>query len=364
MLAPEILAHVMTPALLVDLVAVRTNLERLIAMAGVERLRPHVKTSKLTRVFRELHDAGLRRFKCATTREAEQLLRVVEAGADILVAYPHQGPALERLGTLAARHPRVHLSVLSEDPGHVDRVPSALGIFVDINVGMNRTGIPVDQPDRIERVVNAAQLRFRGIHAYEGHVHAGSLAERRAACHAAYEPLVALMHRLEDRFLVPELVTSGTPSFSSALDYEPFRSLGAVHRVSPGTVVYDDLQVDACEELDFVPAATVLTRVVSHPLEGIVTLDAGSKSLAAEAGDPCAAVLDHPHLVPLRPSEEHLPCRIVDGKAPPLGAVLRLEPRHVCPTVNLASEAIVWDGERCSVEPVSSRAHELWFAPT
>ena len=42
------------------------------------------------------------------------------------------------------------------------------------------------------------------------------------------------------------------------------------------------------------PAALVLTRVVSHPAPDLATCDAGSKSIAAEAGDPCAEVLHVP----------------------------------------------------------------------
>ncbi len=354
------LAKVITPALLIDLTAVQRNVDRLVAMAGLERLRPHVKTSKLVRTFELLHASGLRRFKCATTREAEYLLSVVEDGADVLVAYPHQGPALLRLAALADAHPGVRLALLTEDADHARAVPDELGLFVDVNIGMNRTGVPVDRVETIERIVNAAGHRFRGVHAYEGHVHAGTTEERRAQCRAAYEPLMATMLRLEERFVVPELVTSGTPSFAAALAYEPFTTLTAVHRVSPGTVVYDDLRTDDCEELDFESAAQVVARVVSHPAPGMLTLDAGSKAIDAAAGDPCAAVLGHPELTALTPSEEHLPCR-VDGAPLPLGTAVRLVPKHVCPTVNLAESALVWDGEALTVAPVSSRAHDLWL---
>jgi D-serine deaminase-like pyridoxal phosphate-dependent protein len=91
-----------------------------------------------------------------------------------------------------------------------------------------------------------------------------------------------------------------------------------------------------------------------------VTCDAGSKSIAAEAGDPCAFVLGHPELVPLRPSEEHLPLSVRSGPLPPRGTELLLVPRHVCPTVNLAEQAIlVENGEVREIAPVSARAHDL-----
>ena len=44
-------------------------------------------------------------------------------------------------------------------------------------------------------------------------------------------------------------------------------------------------------EVTLVPAAVVLTRVVSRPVDDVVTCDAGSKAVATDAGDPCAVVL-------------------------------------------------------------------------
>ena len=112
--------------------------------------------------------------------------------------------------------------------------------------------------------------------------------------------------------------------------------------------------------LDLRPAALVFSRIVSHPRHDIATCDAGSKSIAAELGDPCAFVLGHPELLALTPSEEHLPFRVRSGSAPRRGTELLLVPRHVCPTVNLAEQAILIEGgDVIEVVPVSARAHDL-----
>ena len=155
---------------------------------------------------------------------------------------------------------------------------------------------------------------------------------------------------------------SGTPTFAIPFEHAGLRALaGTTLRVSPGTVVYHDLMTEQnVPDLDLLPAAIVLTRVVSHPAEGLVTCDAGSKSIAAEAGDPCAFVLGHPGLNALRPSEEHLPLEVVRGERPSRGSVLMLVPRHVCPTVNLADEAILIENGRLrEIVAVAARAHEL-----
>jgi len=132
--------------------------------------------------------------------------------------------------------------------------------------------------------------------------------------------------------------------------------------VSPGTVIYCDTtslaQLPA--EYEYLPATVVMTRVVSHPAPGMVTCDAGHKTVSADAGVPTCVVLGHPELEPLAPSEEHLPMRVADGAVvPAIGEFLYLVPRHVCPTVNNFDDAvIVSDRKLIAVEPVSSRGRE------
>jgi D-serine deaminase-like pyridoxal phosphate-dependent protein len=316
-------------------------------------------------------DAGVRYFKCATVREARCLLTVLEerevTGADLLIAYPLQGPSLTVAGDLAAEFPATHLAVLSEDPLHVPQVPQNLGIFVDINPEMNRTGIPLTDYQSISAVAEAAGERFRGLHFYDGHIHDDNAAERCTASHALYDQISSTIRALADDGLAcGELVTSGTPTFQYALDYPDFAGgkIGdgdVIHRVSPGTVVFHDFQYDALlEDLELQPAAMLLSRVISHPQTDLVTCDAGSKSIASEAGHPVAFVLDRPELVAKPPSEEHLPLQCTSGDKPKRGETLLLIPKHVCPTVNLAEQALLVrsDGTAEVIE-ITARAHDL-----
>ena len=368
-LAEEFSRRVSTPALVIYIDFVRENLNRVIELLDgrVDRWRPHVKTTKLPPVFIELARAGVRGFKCATLREADQLSLALAqegvVGADILVAYPLIGPALEGLGRLASARPETRFSVLCEDPAAVESVADEIDLFVDVNSGMDRTGVPLEDRSRVLAIARRAAGRFRGVHFYDGHLTQPDLDERRRAIFACYDRLAELVAFLtESRVRVAEVVTSGTPSFLGALEYRGFDAHpDTVHRLSPGTVVFHDLRSEEENSgLLLKPAALLLTRVVSHPRDDLVTCDAGSKSIAAEAGDPCALVLGHPELVPLRPSEEHLPLSVRSGPLPARGTELLLVPRHVCPTVNLAEQAIlVENGEVREIAPVSARAHDL-----
>ncbi len=364
----DVLVELLTPALVVDLGRVRANVRRVLELCGgAQRWRPHVKTAKIPVVQVELARAGLRRFKCATTREVAVLLDVLVgegvADADVLVAYPHAGPALGRLAQLAREHPTASVAVLVEDAEAAAEVPDELGLFVDVNPGMDRTGRPLSERAEILEAARAAGARLRGLHFYDGHRHDADVAERTRLAHAGFDELVELCAMFAREGLdLGEVVTSGTPSFPAALEYDRWQDLApAAHRVSPGTVVYHDLRSEELgPELGLAPAACVLARVVSRPRSGRVTLDAGSKALAAEAGDPCAVVVGWPGLRPRTPSEEHLPVDVVEGPAPRRGDVLALVPRHVCPTVNLAEEALILDaGRPVGVASVRARAHEL-----
>lgn len=373
-LSTELMARVMTPALIIYADKVEHNVQAMLAYMGgdASRWRPHLKTTKSPYVYGVLIDAGVRHFKCATVREARCVLEVLaERGvtdADLLIAYPLQGPALAVAGELAGAFPATRMSVLSEDPLHVPQVPQNLGIFIDINPGMNRTGVPLTEYQHISAVAKAAGERFRGLHFYDGHVHDDNAAERRAVTHALYKEVsIALEMLAADGLVCEELITSGTPTFRYALDYPEFAGgrIGdseVVHRVSPGTVVFHDFQYDALlEDLELQPAAMLLTRVISHPQTDLVTCDAGSKSIAADAGHPVAFVLGRPDLVAKPPSEEHLPLLCTSGNKPERGDVLLLIPRHVCPTVNLAEQALLVKADgTAEVIDITARAHDLF----
>jgi D-serine deaminase-like pyridoxal phosphate-dependent protein len=358
---------ILTPALLLypDQIAANIASTLNLLSGDANRCRLHIKTAKLSYTLKMLRDRGVRNFKCATTLE---LLVACRSGAeDVLLAYPAMGANARRAQEIAQEFPNVCISVLAENEAQFPQWRATrVGIFLDINPGMNRTGI--DQSDTskvvtLARAITNASLEFCGLHYYDGQY--GSLAEpeRTQAAHRGYDHLLKLINELEHSGIqVPEIVTAGTPTFPCSLSYEPFRRGNFIHRVSPGTIIYCDAsslhQLPA--EYGYRPAALVLTRVVSHPHPGIVTCDAGHKTVSADAGIPTCTVLGHPELTPLSPSEEHLPMAVKEGAAAPqIGEPLYLLPRHVCPTVNNFNDALlVRNGTIESTEPVSARGRE------
>jgi D-serine deaminase-like pyridoxal phosphate-dependent protein len=357
---------VLTPALLVYPEMIDGNITRTLELLGgqPDRWRAHLKTAKLGYTLRLMVERGLQCFKCATTLE---LITACENGAaDVMVAYPMMGANARRLCEIAGQFPEVRVSVLAEDEEQLRQwTGSRVGVFLDINPGMNRTGIEQNQKDKVVRLARRAgeaQLEFRGLHYYDGQYGSTPEPERTVAAHAGYDRLLELVDEIERNGVrVPEVVTAGTPTFPSSLSYESFHRTSFIHRVSPGTIVYCDATCLAQlpREYGYAPAVMVLSRVVSHPFEDILTCDAGHKAVSADAGVPTCVIVGHPELTPRSPSEEHLPMQVKTPPGPMLGEALYLLPRHVCPTVNnFDSALLVRDGRIVSVEKVSSRGRE------
>jgi D-serine deaminase-like pyridoxal phosphate-dependent protein len=358
--------RVLTPALLIYPAIVDANIAATVRHLGgqPDRWRPHVKTAKLESTMRQCVNQGVRNFKCAITLE---LLTVCAAGAsDVLVAHACSGPKAVRVREIAEAYPDVIISAVVEHSGQLAAWPDRqIGLFIDVNPGMDRTGI--DQAN-VEGVVQLAQqivqagFPFRGLHYYDGQHAQLDLQERKQVAEAGYRQLMVLVGALRAQHMpVPEIVTSGTPTFVTGNEFPGFEDASSVHRVSPGTLVYNDLKSLAqLPNLGFQAAAMVATTVISHPTPDVITCDAGHKTMSVDAGVPNCAVLGHPDLEPLGPSEEHLPIRVKPGAyRPKIGEVLRLIPRHVCPMVNNFDHALlIRDGHMPEVVSVTARGRE------
>lgn len=358
---------VRTPALAIYSDIVDSNIAVTLRLLGgdANRWRPHVKTSKLALIMRRLVECGIENFKCSTSLE---LATVCEAGArDVLLAYPVAGANARRVRDLSGQFPSVRISALVESQQQIKAwAGSGIGLFVDVNPGMDRTGIEQDRVDEIvqlARAIGAAGLVFRGVHYYDGHLSSLELPNRERAAHRGYDQLMQIVGALAgDGIEAAEVITAGTPAFPSTLSYLRFNNAPFIHRASPGTVVYGDCSslAQLPEDYGYHPAAVVISTVVSHPSERRVTCDAGHKAVSADAGAPTCAVLGRAGLLPLKPSEEHLPIDVAPGEEiPAIGETLYLVPRHVCPTVNNFDHALMVEGgEIARVERVSARGRE------
>ena len=164
--------EVLTPALVVYPDILASNIAQTLQQLGgdSDRWRAHIKTAKLAYTLRMLVERGVRNFKCATTLE---LLVVCRSGAaDVLLAFPVMGANARRVREIADQFPDIRISVLAENEAQVLQWQGGtVGVFVDINPGMNRTGVEQGHGSKVVRLVRGigeAGLEFRGLHYYDG----------------------------------------------------------------------------------------------------------------------------------------------------------------------------------------------------
>jgi D-serine deaminase-like pyridoxal phosphate-dependent protein len=357
-----------SPALLVYRERVEENLRRLVSVAGgTDRLRPHVKTHKVAWIVQAQLAQGITRFKCATIAEAEM---TAQAGAtDVLLAYQPVGPNVERLRALTERFPAIRFSAVVDNEGTARTISDAfanrqrpIDLLIDLDTGMHRSGI-APEADAARLYATLGRLpgvRPGGLHAYDGHLRDADPAARRAKCDEAFAPVARLAEALRtDGLPVPRVVAGGTPTF-------PFHAAREDVECSPGTCVYWDAgYASGLPDLDFLPAALVLTRVVSKPGGTRICLDLGHKAIASEN--------PHPRVVLYAPgteaalectftshSEEHLVLETPHAKALAVGDCLYGVPWHICPTVALHSEAlVVHEGAIADRWEIQARARRL-----
>jgi D-serine deaminase-like pyridoxal phosphate-dependent protein len=358
--------RLLTPALVVYPDFVDANIAATLKLMGgdANRWRPHIKTAKMPWVIRRLIARGVRTFKCATTLE----LRVAcECGAaDVLIAYPMVGSSARRVVEIAREYSGTRVSVLVENLEQLATWRGReVGVFLDVNPGMDRTGMDQSHVAEIGALARAAGVQFRGLHYYDGHHTEPDMRDREKQAHSGYTHLLEIVSAIG--IPVGEVITSGTPAFPCAMTFPGFQPAAFVHRASPGTVIFNDMSslAQMPEEFGYHAAAAMVATVASHPLKNRITCNAGHKAVSADAGVPTCFVIGWPDLKPLKPSEEHLPIDVIAGEIPAIGECLYLLPRHVCPSVNLFDEALmVRDGRVESVEPVAARGHERALVAT
>jgi D-serine deaminase-like pyridoxal phosphate-dependent protein len=332
-----------SPALCFYKERIGENIRRLLEQVPADRLRPHVKTNKTAEVCRMMMDAGIDKFKCATIAEAE-MLGMAGAG-DVLLAYSPAGPKIDRFLQLIRNYPDTHFTCLADSAagvhalaGQCRKKSMTADVFIDLNVGMNRTGIlPAAAAELYPVIRSAGSLRLAGLHAYDGHIHDRDPGTRKARCLEAFREVDGLRKTLESLSGSPLiLVAGGSPTYPIHAQQDDGREC------SPGTFIFWDRGYrDGLPDQSFDYAALLICRIISMPTAGTVCVDLGHKSVAAEMPQPRVFFLNAPEAVPVAQSEEHLLLTVPDIRKYSIGQVLYGVPWHICPSVALYDEALV-----------------------
>lgn len=330
-----------TPVVLIDLDRAEANLRRAQDYADTHgvKLRPHIKTHKLTQFAKRQMELGAIGITCQKIGEAEVM---ADAGiTDILLPYNILGePKLKRLLALAKR---TSIKVTADSTTTIDGYSRTfagsgvtLPVLVECDTGGGRVGVqtPEEALALAKRIAGSEGLHFAGLMTYP--------AKGMAAQANAWLVRAAVL--LKEAGLSPEIVsTGGTPDIWHSGENR------AATEYRPGTYTYlDRFQVqegvgsfDDC-------ALTVLATVVSRPTDTRAILDTGSKALTSDTLglQGFGRIVEYPEAAIVSLSEEH---GIVDlthsAKKPEVGEMVRIIPNHVCPVSNLFDEVTFVRGD-------------------
>lgn len=354
---------IISPALLVYPDRIKKNIQKMITISGgTEYLRPHIKTHKIAEIIQLQVAYGINKFKCATIAEAE-LLAKCEA-KDILLAMQPVGIHIIRFFELIKQYPASQFSTIVDNLKTINEISKiaaskkiSVSVWLDIDCGMHRTGIsPGNEAVELYKIIDATpNLIAKGLHVYDGHIHEPDLNLRKKVCDKAFEPVLKLKKDIEDSDIkVKTIVAGGTPTF-------PIHSTRKNVETSPGTpLLWDAGYGEAFKDLNFLPAAVLLTRIVSKPEGNLICFDLGHKSVASEMSLPRVQFLELTNFKQISQSEEHLVVQCEDHDKYNMGAIFYALPIHICPTVaKYKSVFTVSKGKIMGSWMIAARDHKI-----
>lgn len=354
-----------SPCLIYYLDIIKSNTEKAIALAGsAKRLWPHVKSHKSRRMVELQMAYGIKKFKAATVAEAEM---TAAAGAEaVILAYPLTGPNIGRFIRLAKAYPDTVFYAVGDNETSLQQLGEAcreqhfiMNVLIDVNMGMNRTGI---LPAEVETLWGCTAvlpgLHLRGLHCYDGNHNQPDFAERNRAVTECDDKIAAIAGQLRAKGVGCDIIVAGgTPSF-------PCHAQHTDWYLSPGTAFLSDAgYYKSLPDLDFIPGAAVLTRVVSHPAPGLFTVDLGYKGIAADPVGQRGFIIGMEAAEAVLHSEEHW---VFQQKGeipvPAVGTCLYVIPTHICPTSALYPEVLVAsDGIITDTWEITSRNRKIIY---
>ena len=344
-----------TPALVVDLDAMKRNLARMADFARKHdiRWRPHAKMHKSVALAKLQMQAGAVGVCVQKTAEAEAMV----AGGIYNVYISNEVIAAHKLARVAALAHQVaaengQLAIAVDSVEGVNRLAQAMNqarsqygaaavidVFVEIDVGQARCGVaPGEAAVALAHEIRKhPALRFGGLQAYHGKAqHMRGAKERREAIAIVMDEVVYTRRLIEAQGMAVDLVTgAGTGTMVCEAASGVFGELQA------GSFMFMDADYAANErdpaQPHFEHALFVKSQVISSRAEHAVC-DAGHKSHAIDSGLPKVLALDpDSELDYLNGGDEHGILRPAGAsrRVPAIGRMLWLIPGHCDPTVNL-----------------------------
>lgn len=349
------------PTLLVDKVQARKNIRMMLAKANASKVdfRPHFKTHFSADIGKWYKAEGINKI---TVSSIDMAVYFANHGwNDITIAFPVNILEVDVLNDLARRI-TLNLVVVSLETVQFlnQNIKHGVNIWLKIDTGYNRTGIPSNQVEYIQQIIDEIQvpLNFKGILAHFGHSYKTKASSEVLKIYN--EGISKLTHLKNEMQLEDCLISIGdTPSCSLINEFKD------VNEIRPGNFVFYDLmqeQIGSCS-LDQIAVCMACPVVAIHSERNEIVVHGGavhfSKDrilnddgkeifgkvvpLTSKGWD--QALIDHVYLKSV--SQEH---GIISATEEYLaqtkvGDLLGILPIHSCLTANLMKDYLTLDGK-------------------
>lgn len=359
----------MTPYVKIDNLKTRNNIKNMIDSLTKYNIkhRPHVKTHKIVELAKLEIEIGAMGISCATLTELEVM---AAAGINnILLAFPLIGDTQCRnLYKILKEYDVEFTTIVDSEEGLAgldavgERLNKKINVYIDIDSGGHREGVQSDNVLSFARsVLEKKWIKLTGLFTYFGHIYQCETKDH--AKKSKEEANILLSHKrtLEENGIQIDNLSGGSTVSSSNPD-----QLTGITESRAGNFIFYDMNavylgLVSPEEC----ALRVVAKVVSKPLAGRLTIDAGSKALSSDnplKGDAYGYVISHPELKIVNLNEEH---GFIEYNTEEvnlnIGDNIEIVPNHACVISNLYNKVFLFEGnELLRPMEVDAKGKSYW----
>lgn len=277
--------QVTRPTLIVDLDKVERNLDRMFERAQKHKVKlvPHFKTHQSKEIAEIYREKGIESITVSSVKMAEYF--AANNWRDITIAFPINILEAGALNNMLANG--VQLTILLnhvESIAQLDKeIKGNLNVFIEIDAGYGRSGIPYDATTRIHEafdgIKDADHLTFKGLYSHPGDsYHCESVSYIQNLWAAAKEKMLGLKSALAPKTADFSIRMGDTPGCAVVEDFS------GVDEIGPGNFIFYDLvmnYLNVCEESDI--AVVLAVPVVAKNRERLeVVVHGGAVHLSKD----------------------------------------------------------------------------------
>lgn len=358
------MTQIIRPTLVLDKAVCIRNIEKMAKKAKELniRFRPHFKTHQSAKIGEWFRPYGVEAITVSSVQMAEYF--AANGWKDITIAFPLNILEINNINRLAAK---IKLQVLVENIEAAEflseKAIHALGVWIKIDTGNNRTGIDPLNTNLISSVINlltkSNKLKFKGFLTHSGQTYSASSTDEIFSRHFdALLKLRSLKHRYKHTFEDIEISMGDTPAATICTDFSD------VDEIRPGNFVFYDLMqqnLGVCRFSD-IAVKMVCPVVAKHISRNEVVIHGGAvhfsrdeiinidgKSLFGRIiinRDDKKIMLDQMNYLS-KLSQEHGILKVAHNQFEnfKVGDLVEIIPVHSCLTANLMGHYLTTDGE-------------------